>query len=545
MNLPNIIRLLFLSLSLLAFCNASETEETRVANTVTDVKATDTPFDVRDKYRRSTPHSSFENFMRYAKAHNFKEAANYLDINSLRIEPTEALTNEEWARQVFIVLDSLFADTPTLSNLTEGDYQDGLPASLEWVGDAKVGDQFIEILMKKVGLSDGQEVWLIAANTLEELPLLYERYGQKNWERWLDDHFGGTRVLDIELWLWTIFITIGSVLITASALAARLVGRVIVLKDKEYNRAFRRLIRGPVALVIGIELSRIFLHNISLNATLIKWFETAPITTLAYAWLISRLLQFAYIYNQRRLIRLDRNVTAVLMRPLLTVIRIAWFTVTFVYIFHRAGFNISTMIAGLGIGGMAIALASQDTLKNVFGSLMILGDKPFSVGQRILANGFDGVVEEIGIRSTKIRLLNGHQASIPNDTISRAEIENVGRRPFIRNSSALLLPLDTPAEKLEQAVKIVSDLLEDHEGFDAAFPPRIHLNGLTETGYRLKILFWYHPPEYWEYQAYCQQFNLNIAKSFADAGIRLAAPARDIYLRSGSSDTQTTEPTAG
>lgn len=185
---------------------------------------------------------------------------------------------------------------------------------------------------------------------------------------------------------------VGSFTFVVSLLVFTFIARVVRLNDPEYQQAFLRLAQGPLVLVATLELGRFFLLKLSLNATLMHLFHTAPLAILSYAWLLSRLFQFPYIYNQRRLAGRGRNVTAVLMRPLLTVLRITWFTLSLVFIFYRPGFSISTMLAGLGIGGIAIALASQDTLKNVFGSLMILGDKPFIVGQRILTNGFDGVV---------------------------------------------------------------------------------------------------------------------------------------------------------
>ncbi|MFQ3240658.1 MAG: MscS family membrane protein [Lentimonas sp.] len=534
MKLPFLLSLCFALSSLSWFASLAVAQDASAVFSKTPPPvsdAQDLPFDVRDKFRRSTPLSSYQNFMRYCESQRYDLAVNYLDLVGLRGDQREQMSDEEWARQFFIVLDSLLASTPALSKSVEGDYQDGLPPSMEWVADVRLSGDFVDILMKKIRMGDGMEVWLFAPVTLENLPNLYARYGQQPWEQWLDAKLGGYRLMRVELWLWSIFVIICAAMLGMSYGVAKLLRRVVRLKDAEYHQALARLIEGPLVLTVALELCRLFLLNLSLNATLMYLFQTAPLTVLAYAWLFSRVFQFLYIYNQRRLARRGRDVTAVLMRPLLTVLRISWYTATCVYVFHRAGFSISTMLAGVGIGGMAIALASQDTLKNVFGSLMILSDKPFIVGQRIKANGFDGVVEEIGIRSTKIRLLNGHQASIPNDTISRAAIENVGRRPSIRHSSALLLPLDTPAEKLEAAVAIVSGFLAEHEGLDPEFPPRVFLNDLTETGFRMKILFWYHPPEYWEYQAYCQTFNLFVAKSFAEAGIRLAAPARDVYMR--------------
>jgi MscS family membrane protein len=134
------------------------------------------------------------------------------------------------------------------------------------------------------------------------------------------------------------------------------------------------------------------------------------------------------------------------------------------------GFNVSALLAGLGVGGIAVALAAQDTLKNFFGSVMILLDKPYSVGQRVTVKGHDGVVEEIGLRSTRIRLLTGHQTTVPNEQMANVDIENIGRRPHIRRRTDITITYDTPPEKIEKAVNIIETILDDHEGMEPDFP---------------------------------------------------------------------------
>lgn len=107
---------------------------------------------------------------------------------------------------------------------------------------------------------------------------------------------------------------------------------------------------------------------------------------------------------------------------------------------------------------------------------MILLDKPFRVGERIVAKGYDGVVQEIGLRSTRLRLLTRHEATISNDDVARADIESIGRRPHIRRVSDIAIPLDLPPEKAEQAVAIVRGILQDHEGMQPDFPPPASLS---------------------------------------------------------------------
>ncbi len=191
---------------------------------------------------------------------------------------------------------------------------------------------------------------------------------------------------------------------------------------------------------------------------------------------------------------------------------------------QRIGVPLTTLLAGAGVGGLALALAAQDMLKNVFGSIMISLDKPFRVGERIVVKGYDGVVEEVGLRSTKIRLLTGHQASIPNEELARCDIENIGRRPSIRRVCDIPVPLDLPPEKIERAVEIVREIVHDHEGLNAEFPPRVYFNEFNRDSFNIRVFLWYHPPDYWEFLAFSQRINQRIVESFAAENIPLAPP---------------------
>lgn len=192
---------------------------------------------------------------------------------------------------------------------------------------------------------------------------------------------------------------------------------------------------------------------------------------------------------------------------------------------QHLGIPLSSLLAGAGVVGMALALSAQDVLKNVFGSIMLIMDKPFSVGERIKVKGYDGVVEEIGLRSTKLRLLNGHQASIPNEEMAKTDIENIGRRPFIRRASEIRLPVDVGSKRAEDAVKIIEEILVDHEGFNPEFPPRVWLSDFESDHLELKFIYWYHPPTYWEFTKHADEVNREILTRFEAAGIRIALPA--------------------
>ncbi|MBU1909239.1 MAG: mechanosensitive ion channel family protein [Verrucomicrobia bacterium] len=191
---------------------------------------------------------------------------------------------------------------------------------------------------------------------------------------------------------------------------------------------------------------------------------------------------------------------------------------------------VTSLLAGLGVGGLAVALAAQDTVKNFFGSLVIFADKPFEMGDRIVVDGFDGPVEEVGFRSTRIRTLEGHLVTFPNGELANKSIQNIGKRPYIRRLMNLTIPYDTPPEKVQRAMDIVKELLKDHEGLRPDFLPRVFFNEFASASLNLLVIYWYHPPDYWAYLAFGERLNLDILRRFNEEGIEFAFPTQTLYL---------------
>lgn len=212
-------------------------------------------------------------------------------------------------------------------------------------------------------------------------------------------------------------------------------------------------------------------------------------------------------------------------------IRITVFVLVLLNIIQQvSGKSITTILAGLGVGGLAIALAGQDTIKNFFGSLVILMDKPFEIGERIVVDNHDGPVESIGFRSTRIRTLEGHQVTIPNSEMVNKTVQNIGKRPYIRRLANITVTYDTPPEKVQRALDIIKEILNNHEGMNPEFPPRVYFNGFNDSSLNIIMIYWYHPPDYWKYMQLSELVNLQILKRFNAEGIDFAFPTQTIHL---------------
>ncbi len=220
----------------------------------------------------------------------------------------------------------------------------------------------------------------------------------------------------------------------------------------------------------------------------------------------------------------------------------------------RMGVPLATVLTGAGVTGLAIALAAQESLRNIFGSMMILLDKPFKVGQRIVVRGQDGVVEEIGLRSTRIRLLNGHVASLPNEIVANTDVVNIGERPFIRRLFNVRIAYGTPPEKIDEAQAIIEDVLavkevdgvKQNESINAAdYPPRVFFNDLKDDALNIMVIYWHFPPDYWAFMAQVGKINRELVRRFNEAGIEFAMPTHTVHLAGETGQEVALDPETG
>ena len=177
------------------------------------------------------------------------------------------------------------------------------------------------------------------------------------------------------------------------------------------------------------------------------------------------------------------------------------------------------LLAGAVVG---LAFASQDTIKNVFGAVMLIIDQPFTLGDTINIGSHEGKVESLGLRSTTIIMLDGQRLAIPNGDLATRAIVNITRRDFIRAQDLVHLEANTPAEKVREAVAIVQELLVNHEGFEPSHPPLVHVTEFSDWAINIRLMYWYHPSTPVKQLEFNQQLIIRIAERLQQAGIRLA-----------------------
>jgi MscS family membrane protein len=197
---------------------------------------------------------------------------------------------------------------------------------------------------------------------------------------------------------------------------------------------------------------------------------------------------------------------------------------------QNMGVNITSLIASLSIGGLAVGLAAQDTLANVFGAVSVLVDKPFRVGDRIKLDTIDGTVEAIGLRSTRIRNLDGFLVTVPNKTIGGATITNVSQRPTIKTEMNIGVTYDTPTEKLKRAVEIITEIYKAHP---MTADLSVGFNKFADSALNINVIHWWNSTDYKAHLEGMQTMNLALKKRFDEEGIEFAFPSQTVYVKTG------------
>ena len=198
---------------------------------------------------------------------------------------------------------------------------------------------------------------------------------------------------------------------------------------------------------------------------------------------------------------------------------------------QNLGMNVTGLLASLSIGGLAVGLAAQDTLSNLFGAVAIFADKPFRVGDRILLDSIDGTVEAIGLRSTRVRNQDGYLVSIPNKNMAGANIVNVSKRPNIKTVMNIGLTYDTPSPHIERAMHIIEQIYRPHPKTADLL---VSFNKFESSSLNILVVHWWNSTDFKEYLLGFQKLNLELKRQFDEMGINFAFPSQTVYLRQDS-----------
>lgn len=256
------------------------------------------------------------------------------------------------------------------------------------------------------------------------------------------------------------------------------------------------------------------------------------IATLCIVWGMIRVMTVLRDYFRAKALKTNTSFDNLLIDLVYRVTKAAVWIIAVLFIAQNVfALNVSAMLAGAGVAGLAVAFAAQNTIANIFGAISLILDKPFKVGDRIIAAGKDGIVEGIGLRSTRLRSLDGTLWFIPNREMADASIENMSRRPNFKSVMSIGLVYSTPPEKMTRAGEILHEILDRNPMFDLdKLPPRIYFTDMKDWSLNITVIVWFQTTDYFTFLAEKEKVNVEILKRFNDEGLEFAFPSNTTYV---------------
>ncbi len=482
-----------------------------------------------DALNRETPASSIQGFLLAAEEPDYTRAADYLDLRNLprSIRNTQP---ERLAEMLAIVIErQIWLDLDEISDRPAGKSGDGLPEYRDELGVIADDDVEYQLLMQRIPDGDGGHVWKISNATVAITGELYQRFGYGRITEAFAKALPDIAFLGIDLFKIVLVLALGLVLYPIVALIGLALARLVSDPESTLFPRVRKFFLVSVPVVTVLIAMHHTLVNLGLGITGQRIAQAQTLTTVAVVWLLlvgSGLVRDGY---GNRLRSQGREGALVLLRPATSVLRIFIVIVAILVWLDNAGFNITTLLAGLGVGGVAMALALQKPLEDVFGALTLYTQQPVRIGDFCRIGAQTGTIEEIGLRTTRLRTLANTLISVPNHRLAAEPIDNISARSKILYSPTLRLRVDSSEEQVSGVLAGIRSLLESHEKVisDGA---RVRFQTIGTDALELNIFAYIDVKVWADFLAVAEELNMKILGIVSDAGTTLALPGTRLHM---------------
>ena len=309
--------------------------------------------------------------------------------------------------------------------------------------------------------------------------------------------------------------------------------------ENQWDDILVNLADGPVKLVVFVVLLNIGLQLFDWPAILEHWFAKLTILAVGASVLMMLLKAVDALISLWRNKLVEGGDKAFNEHFLLLVGKMIKAVIGVVAVFTvlgNLGFDISAALASASVLGLALGLAAQDTVGNLFGAVAVFIDKPFKIGDRVRIGDTDGTVEEMGLRSTRIRNLDGFLVTVPNKEMGSARVINISRRPTIRTPFVIGLTYDTPAPRIRRAVELIQEIFGKHPQTHDLI---VHFNKFGDFSVNLDVVYWCKLTDFKEYAKVFQDLNLELKSRFDAEGLQFAFPTQTLYVEKTSPSAAT------
>jgi MscS family membrane protein len=488
-----------------------------------------TPGGAGDPLGRETPAGTVMGFLAAGSRGDWSRASRYLDTK------LSAPRAEELAQELKVLLDrGLTVNLDRLSRKPEGEQDERLGPGRESVGTVESASGKLEIVLGRVRYSDQPEIWLFSPETLHGVPILYEEFQPSFVEGYLPRSFTQGYGLSYMWWSWFVMLCAGLaafVIAVAATRLARLAAR-LVLGRLSPGHAWSRwvtLFRPLRWLIFGVAmrvLSASFL-------TLRQRYVGARIATLfliaAVTWLGVNILAAAVGRWTQNLERQGSTERIALVRLAGRLLEAMAVVIGILALLQVIGINMTPVLAGLGVGGIAVALASQKTLENLFGGMMVIGDSPVRIGNFCKVGGMTGTIEDIGLRSTRLRTPARTTISIPNADLASQSIENFATRDKILFQHVFTLRYETTADQLRFVLAEARALLYGHEKVETV-SARARLLRFGPSGLDVEVFAYLTSTDFEAFLGIQEDVLLRLMDVIESSGTALALPSQTMYF---------------
>ncbi len=484
-----------------------------------------------DPLGRATPSGAVLGFLQAAQSGNYNIAAQYLQMSAARRQAE----GEQIASQLNAVLNSP-AFTGRVGSFTQPDGipQEGVPLGRQKLGTISSGDVEADLDLVRVSDPSAGRIWLISSDTLTKVPELYDQVEARQVEHKLPAVLVKHQIAGMPLWQWL-------ALLLALPVAAGIGWVVLVLLEIPMRWWARRRghveianwrsVSAPAWLLAGTLVHRFFAAYLGI-ALLPRhyYFQITYIALIIGAtWIVWRVVQWSLRRVRNRALARGHAGTGSLMLLGERILKTMIFAVGVLAVLNDLGFNMSTALAGLGIGGLAIGFGAQQTIANLFGGVSVLGDEVFRVGDVCKFGERTGVVEDIGLRSTRIRTDERTLVAIPNGTVATINLENLSRRDKILFQTKLGLRPDSKADHVRFVLAEIRRLLYSHAKVETA-TVRVRLTDIGGSSLSVEVMAYILTRDFNEFAAIREDLLLRMMDVLEDAGGGLALPSQTLYL---------------
>jgi MscS family membrane protein len=485
-----------------------------------------------DPLGRATPRGAVMGLLKCTESEDYETAARYLQPT-----PGQDTNLVQRARELYALHGRFKGNIGLLSDDPNGSVEPGLPPGEVRAGVLAVGRTTADVILVRVNDPESGAIWLISKETVAKIPTLYAQTKTEAptlADRIFPAALTGRRLLRMSLaqWLeWLLSIPISWLLAWLLAFLLSVPERIRRRLQKHPFRPVWETRHGmPLKCILAILLHGVFVYLLGPPLLYRVYYSRFLATLLAacFVWLVSTITDrsFEHALNRTRTQHGGGESILIVMQRLTRIVLLIIASVAALSLF---GINVRTTLAGLGIGGLAIALAAQKTLENLIGGVSLLMDKAVHVGDFCQIGGQLGTVEDIGLRSLKLRTLDQNLSVVPNGSLAQLQFENMARRSKLLINQTFSLRIETRAEQLRFVVDRVQSMLDQHPAIEPK-TCRVRAMNFVGAAYQMELFAYGKTGDWAEFTAIRQDVILKIAEIVEASGTRFAAPTQLTYL---------------